>query len=429
MIKNRKIAIFLVSLVCIIQSGCAFSANFTKKTVTASTDTYFKDDATRTYINYEDGTSQGDNKETTILGADELSEIELSYSAELFLSDLSEKEGEVYKQIYKGLHNFEPQINITAGVVSKEEICSFIVLCTTTQPAVNYVGEEYTVSIDGDGYVSAIKINYSKTQEQAEAEYSQLEKRVKTIMSKLKDEWSDYDKVKYFHDVIIKNCTYNEKSEYAYFAYGALCKGEAVCEGYTKAMLMLCDEAGVGCIPVIGEGYEGGNAIPHIWNKIILNNIWYNFDLTWDDPVTNMGDEYIRYDYFAITDDDINRDHSTDENRFINYPSASSGENYFVRNGLYVENTENAVAIMDKAVNDAMSENQSYARIKCSDPDVYAQAYQIIFKIQNENGITEIFGILRDAVEINGYSDYSSQGYSEITNPDMYTLTVRLNRK
>ena len=426
--KTKKNAILLLTLACVLQSGCAFMGKSETKVVTVNSESYYKDDATRTYINYEDGAVQGDEKETTILQADELDGVELSYAADYFLMSLTEKECEVYKQIFYGLQNFEPQIYITNGVIKQEDICSFIVLCTTTVPAINYIGEEYTVSIDDDGYVTAVKVNYSKTQEEAAKENAELEKRIDTIVSKLHSDWTDYDKVKYFHDTIIKNCQYNEQGEYAYSAYGALCKGEAVCEGYTKAMLLLCEKAGIGCIPVIGEGLENENTLPHIWNKIIINNYWYDFDLTWDDPVNNISDDYIRYDYFAINDTAMGADHIIDENMYLNYPSADAGDNYFVRSGLYAENADEAVEIMKKAVSDAMAANDDYARIKCADAAVYAQAYENIFKAE-EGQTTEIFRILREVVEENGYEQYSNQGYSEITNADMFTLTIRLNRK
>ena len=38
----------------------------------------------------------------------------------------------------------------------------------------------------------------------------------------------------------------------------------------------------------------------HIWNAININNQWYNVDLTWDDPVTNTGEDMLLTDYLLV---------------------------------------------------------------------------------------------------------------------------------
>lgn len=40
-----------------------------------------------------------------------------------------------------------------------------------------------------------------------------------------------------------------------------------------------------------------------------------------------MQEDYIRYDYFGITDAECAKDHTADDNKFLNYPEAfSSGQ-------------------------------------------------------------------------------------------------------
>ena len=39
----------------------------------------------------------------------------------------------------------------------------------------------------------------------------------------------------------------------------------------------------------------------HIWNAIFLDGKWYHLDLTWDDPVTNDGKDYLEHNYFLIS--------------------------------------------------------------------------------------------------------------------------------
>ena len=43
----------------------------------------------------------------------------------------------------------------------------------------------------------------------------------------------------------------------------------------------------------------------HVWNAIYYNGEWLHLDLTWDDPVTNTGDQILLHDYFLITTDKL----------------------------------------------------------------------------------------------------------------------------
>ena len=38
----------------------------------------------------------------------------------------------------------------------------------------------------------------------------------------------------------------------------------------------------------------------HVWNAVFINNNWYHLDLTWDDPVSKDGKDYLEHNYFLI---------------------------------------------------------------------------------------------------------------------------------
>lgn len=62
---------------------------------------------------------------------------------------------------------------------------------------------------------------------------------------------------------------------------GAMLDGyQPVCEGYAKALQLLCHEAGIPCVQISGETDGGG----HMWTAVKLNHNWYFCDPTWDDP-------------------------------------------------------------------------------------------------------------------------------------------------
>ena len=59
-----------------------------------------------------------------------------------------------------------------------------------------------------------------------------------------------------------------------------------VCEGYARAMMVLCKELGIPCVLTEGsaKASENGTPIGHMWNDIKLEDSWYAVDLTWNDP-------------------------------------------------------------------------------------------------------------------------------------------------
>jgi hypothetical protein len=61
---------------------------------------------------------------------------------------------------------------------------------------------------------------------------------------------------------------------------GAFVDGyQPVCEGYAKALQLLCHEAGIPCLQVSGDAGGG-----HMWTAVKLEDKWYFCDPTWDDP-------------------------------------------------------------------------------------------------------------------------------------------------
>ncbi len=113
------------------------------------------------------------------------------------------------------------------------------------------------------------------------------------------------------HDILCEKISYNNAQKpppLAYTAYGALVNGDAVCEGYTRAMQLLLYEFGINSTPV--TGYARG---PHMWNLVELDGRWYHLDVTWND--SDLG---YRHEYFNLTDPGISKDH-TINNDFENF--------------------------------------------------------------------------------------------------------------
>lgn len=124
----------------------------------------------------------------------------------------------------------------------------------------------------------------------------------------------DVEKLRILHDYLVKNCKYDieiaEKNETkgiepAFTAYGALVDGKAVCSGYARAYMMMCNSVGLDVFYISDESMD------HSWNAVVIDNKIYYIDCTFDDPVPDQG-EGILTDYFFKTESEFLNSHEWD---------------------------------------------------------------------------------------------------------------------
>ena len=131
---------------------------------------------------------------------------------------------------------------------------------------------------------------------------------------------SDYDKVFVIHQYLISTVDYDYDNlqtdtlpDSVFTAEGALLDHLAVCEGYARAFSWLCEQAGLNELMVSGTADNGSGSISHAWNQVQVDGIWYNIDVTWDDPLVEgqivTDGSNIVYDYFLVPDRIINENH------------------------------------------------------------------------------------------------------------------------
>lgn len=343
--------------------------------------------------------------------------LKLSSSAEYFLSGKDEKLRSACIDIYQGIMNYQSEIDIPDGVISSDDFNDYLTMVVCTSPEISQFSNAYTISYDTDGFVTSMEAVYTKTQQDGEAELEMLDSRVRSICA-MAEGLDDFAKVKLFHDEIIKNCEYTDTADSPYSAYGCLIDGKAVCEGYSKAMLMLCENADIECLPVMGVyTSEDNTETPHMWNMVKLDGKWYNIDVTWDDPICDFGSDYVRYDYMNVTDEEFFTDHTPDSSVCMSFPKAESmTDNYFVKTGKYVESIDMTQDILLEAVIESTNNGERYARIKCADDETFSSAVEMLFT----DG--KIFDVLSSAAQETGGQSASS--YSYMTNADVRTITI-----
>ncbi len=87
-----------------------------------------------------------------------------------------------------------------------------------------------------------------------------------------------------------------ENVPYIRTPYGALVKGESVCEGYARALKAVLDKMGIERVLVQGTFVDGKFNRPHMWNYVRMDdNHWYLLDATMEDGMvgtSNAADDY-----------------------------------------------------------------------------------------------------------------------------------------
>jgi len=156
-----------------------------------------------------------------------------------------------------------------------------------------------------------VKVNPIYTEEQ-QKEINQVIDQV--IATKTTDVTTKEEKIKAIHDYIINETKYDKKradnkvKEYqSDTAYGALIEHRAICGGYSDAMKLFLERLGIESYKISSEN--------HIWNLVRLDNQWLHLDLTWDDPITETGEDILEYDYFLITTKEL-LDLETEQHNF-----------------------------------------------------------------------------------------------------------------
>ena len=177
--------------------------------------------------------------------------------------------------------------------------------------ALKYGGIGYSVSTTS--YSDAARVtytyymNYYTTAEQEK----QLTSAVTSALASLNlNGKTEAEKVVAIHNYICDHVDYDydglsdSSNTVKYTAYGALCNGKAVCNGYAVLFYRMCKEAGLS-VRIISGTANGGS---HAWNIVRVGDVYYNVDTTWDGQDSQTLDHYL-----LKSEKDFSADHARSE--------------------------------------------------------------------------------------------------------------------
>ncbi len=176
-----------------------------------------------------------------------------------------------------------------------------------------YMCWPYIYRVTENGYNTAYLMLYAMSDDNYFQYDSMISSKAKVIANHIKTLYTSDDKTKAAkilkaHDYYVTLMDYDYACAYAtgnaaYFnlshtAYGSLCRGSAVCDGYSKGFLAVLKELGfTDCYMITGNAGNSGSAGGHAWSMVKLDdNLYYEEDTTWADQ-----ESYINHDFFNRT--------------------------------------------------------------------------------------------------------------------------------
>lgn len=239
-------------------------------------------------------------------------------------------------------HVFGLSVTLPSPLSKEEQATQLYEAFFQDNPQFFYLGSKY--SFDGrqsgkNKWFTTLTLTYTMSAEQRIEAAEQLEAAVTALLADLPED--EFEKELLLHDRLLAQCTYDQRAadsqmpleEYpsSFTAYGALVKGRAVCEGYSRALQYLLQRAGMEA--TIITGFDSQKRA-HMWNVVRVAGEQYHVDATWDDR-----QDAVTHTYFNLSDDFIGKTHQIDEKTLGLSAMTATAEQYYVRTGSYLDTT------------------------------------------------------------------------------------------
>ena len=314
-----------------------------------------------------------------------------SFVSHFAFDSLTDAQKQWYRDIEKSLGAMEETVRLSQEGIEAglDETCiDQIFQCVLIDhPELFYV-EGYTYTkYERGGSLLAIDFSgtYSMDSQSALARKEAIEAGAAVYLSGIAAEASEYEKVKYVYETLIRNTDYDLNSVDNQNIYSVFVNHLSVCQGYAKAAQYLLNRLGVECTLVMGTVDTGEG---HAWNLVKVDGSYYYVDATWGDAsyrlespegVEDAHMPDINYDYLCVTTRELLRTHTL--GGVVPMPECTAVEaNYYVREGALFTSydREQMKALFDRAA----SQGKSDVTVKCSDSACFQEILSALIEGQ-----------------------------------------------
>ncbi|MBR1930684.1 MAG: hypothetical protein IJ833_04285 [Lachnospiraceae bacterium] len=320
-------------------------------------------------------------------------------------------EQEWYREIEQSLGNMEENtrldVSLLAEGLSIEDI-DFIFQCVMMDhPELFYVeGYTYTKYTRGEEIV-AIEFNgtWNAKREEVLSKMAEIESAVMPLLEGAKDCTSDYERIKYVYETIIRNTEYGMDSPDNQNIYSVFVDHVSVCQGYAKAAQFLLNRMGIECTLVQGKVDTGEK---HAWNLVKSDGSYYYMDCTWgdasyqtEDVLEDVGGKpEINYDYLCVNTELLCQTHTVDSVVSLPY-CVDDRDNYYVREGALFSEYDREK--MRHLFEHAMESGKQHISLRCTDTACFDSILRAMVEKQ------EVFDYIQDTEVKVAYSHNDQQ--------------------
>lgn len=276
-------------------------------------------------------------------------------------------------------------------------------------PELFYVeGYSYVKYTRGDKITSIVfSGNYSMDSDTAVDRRTEIEAAADEILIRVPEDASDYEKVKFVYETLIRDTEYRLNAPDDQNIYSVFVNHTSVCQGYAKAAQYLLERLGIECALVLGTVDTGE---VHAWNLVRLDGNYYYMDATWGDASYQLCDggesspDYgmpeINYDYLCVTTAELMQTHAL--SGLLPMPLCDATENnYYVQeNALFLEYDKEQ---MEELFQRAEEQGRKDVSVKCVDEICYQEMISVLIVGQ------EIFDYLPKEEGIVAYAQNDNQ--------------------
>lgn len=293
---------------------------------------------------------------------------------------LEENERQAYTRVVRMLTDFETEVKVSG--VNTEEIERVLSAIDYDYPEIFWVGEFSYYYDEYDQKVSKVIIEYPYDETEKDRRQAEIEAAFQEYSSGMSSGMSEYEKVKYAYEYVIKNTVYQEDREDDQNIYSVFGKKGSVCAGYSKAIQYLLKRTGIECSYVAGEAIGQG---AHAWNIVRVDGEYYYLDATWGEfnVEDNLEPEKsIFYDYFCVTTAELLKSHRPDQ-RLIAYPEfTATAANYFVKeNKRYDLSKQSEVKRFVRDLEAALNSGEKYFHYAIIDANTISVAEDLMDEV------------------------------------------------
>lgn len=155
---------------------------------------------------------------------------------------------------------------------------------------------------------------------------------------------TEYEKALWFHDWLIKNCSYDHSYLYC-GADSAFARGIGTCEAFYEAYVVLLNKVGIQTARITGNG--------HVWAAAKIDGKWTHIDPTWD--ADQKEGSFNQHMYFGLPDELIQIAHNEHVIK-EEYKADSYDNNYFIHSGKIKEWSDPFVDKIQQKLNDGVTD-------------------------------------------------------------------------